>query len=224
MEHTERSTEHNASNPDIFAGRWKQMRGTVKSWWGRLTDDDFDRIGGHKDRLIGTLQEKYGYAREVAQGEVEQRLREYDGQGSTEKSQSGTTAASESAPSSQGQRITSTGQQIAQRASQAAADMRARAQQLGSTVGERASGVATTAGEKMSTWAGTIRDTAPTSGTMGSAATTVADTLDAAGSYLQTNNFEHMTKDLTDLVRRYPLQSFVVGLGIGYLFAKRSQR
>jgi uncharacterized protein YjbJ (UPF0337 family) len=225
MEHTERSTEHNAINQDIFAGRWKQMRGALKSWWGRLTDDDFDRIDGYKDKLIGMLQEKYGYAREVAQREVEQRLREYNGeQAGTPRSQGGTTAAPGSAAGSQGQSLTSTAQHVAQQASQAVGDMKARAQDFGSTVVEKAGGAVTTAGEKMSTLAGTIRETVPASGTMGSAATAVADTLNTAGSYLQTNNFEDMTKDLTNLVRRYPLQSFMVGLGIGYLFAKRSQR
>jgi len=40
-------------NEDIFAGQWKQMRGEVKSWWGKLAADDLDRIDGQKDRLIG---------------------------------------------------------------------------------------------------------------------------------------------------------------------------
>ena len=48
-------------NQDIFAGQWKQMRGALKSWWGKLADDDFDRIGGQKDQLIGLVQEKYGH-------------------------------------------------------------------------------------------------------------------------------------------------------------------
>ena len=29
-------------NEDIFAGQWKQMRGELKSWWGKLADDDLD--------------------------------------------------------------------------------------------------------------------------------------------------------------------------------------
>ena len=29
-------------NEDVFAGRWKEMRGTLRSWWGNLTDDDFE--------------------------------------------------------------------------------------------------------------------------------------------------------------------------------------
>jgi uncharacterized protein YjbJ (UPF0337 family) len=69
-------------NDDVFTGQWRQMRGSVKSWWGRLTDDDLDKIGGQKDRLVGVVQEKYGRTREEAEREVEQRLREYgDGGG-----------------------------------------------------------------------------------------------------------------------------------------------
>ena len=61
-------------NEDILKGKWKKMRGQVKRWWGRLTDDDLDRIGGSLDELAGTLQERYGYAREEAEGEIERRL------------------------------------------------------------------------------------------------------------------------------------------------------
>ena len=69
-------------NNDVFTGQWTQLRGSLKSWWGRLTDDDLDRIGGQKDRLVGLVQEKYGQTREQAEREVEQRLREYgDGGG-----------------------------------------------------------------------------------------------------------------------------------------------
>lgn len=61
-------------NADILRGRWKQMRGELKVWWGRLTDDDLEQIAGHKDKLIGKVQERYGYAREEAEQEVERRL------------------------------------------------------------------------------------------------------------------------------------------------------
>lgn len=61
-------------NADILKGKWKQLRGSVKGWWGRLTDDDLEQIDGLKDRLIGRVQERYGYAREEAAREVERRL------------------------------------------------------------------------------------------------------------------------------------------------------
>ncbi len=64
-------------NDDVFAGQWRQMRGELKSWWSQLADDELDLIGGHKDKLIGLVQERYGYAREHAEQEVERRFKEF---------------------------------------------------------------------------------------------------------------------------------------------------
>ena len=63
---------------DILQGRWKQMRGDLRIWWGKLTDDDFDRIQGSREKLMGALQEKYGYTRAQADAEIDRRLLEYD--------------------------------------------------------------------------------------------------------------------------------------------------
>jgi uncharacterized protein YjbJ (UPF0337 family) len=63
---------------DILEGKWKQIKGEMKIWWGRLTDDDLDQIAGSKDKLIGKLQERYGYAREQAEKEADERLSSYD--------------------------------------------------------------------------------------------------------------------------------------------------
>ncbi len=65
-------------NKDIMEGKWKQIRGKAKEWWGRLTDDDLDFIDGNQDQLIGKLQERYGYSRERATQEVNERLDEYE--------------------------------------------------------------------------------------------------------------------------------------------------
>ena len=66
-------------NKDIFKGQWKQFRGSVKSAWGKLTDDDLDRVDGDYDRFIGTLQERYGYAREEAEKRIAETLAEGKG-------------------------------------------------------------------------------------------------------------------------------------------------
>jgi len=65
-------------NADTLKGQWKQLRGQLKIWWGDLTDDDLDRIEGERDKLIGRLQERYGYTRENAEAEIERRFREYE--------------------------------------------------------------------------------------------------------------------------------------------------
>ena len=62
-------------NADILKGKWKQLRGQVKQWWGDLTDDDLDSIEGSMDKLVGVLQERYGYAKEKAEEEINRRLK-----------------------------------------------------------------------------------------------------------------------------------------------------
>ena len=65
-------------NKDVFAGRWKQVRGEAKVWWGKLTDDELDKVAGRFEMFIGLLQEKYGYSRAQAEQEIEQRMRTFD--------------------------------------------------------------------------------------------------------------------------------------------------
>ena len=57
-------------NRDILAGQWKQVRGQVRQNWGKLTDNDLDRISGTFEELVGLVQERYGYARDKAETEV----------------------------------------------------------------------------------------------------------------------------------------------------------
>lgn len=57
-------------NNDQFQGIWKQIKGKVKSQWGKLTDDDLTQISGKRDVLVGKLQERYGYAREKAESAI----------------------------------------------------------------------------------------------------------------------------------------------------------
>ncbi|HEX7394784.1 MAG TPA: CsbD family protein [Anaerolineaceae bacterium] len=62
-------------NNDVLEGKWKQIRGNAKVWWGKLTDDDLKKVDGNSDKLIGLLQEKYGYTRQQAEEEYEKRTK-----------------------------------------------------------------------------------------------------------------------------------------------------
>jgi len=215
MEQTQRNADRDAATPDTFAAKWQQMRGTLRSWWGKLTDDDWERIAGQKDRLIGMLQEKYGYAKEMALREVDRRFQEYGIQSSE-----GVSGMARNV----GQEMKNAGQNVAQSAANAYGDAKVKAQELGTAAAGKVGGATKAVGETMSSWAGTIRESAPQEGTIGSAAKTVANQLENAGSYLQDNTFENMARDVTTLIRRYPIQSLLVGLGVGYLFSRRSER
>lgn len=54
-------------NADILKGQWKQVKGSVKQWWGQLTDNDLEFIDGSAEKLVGKLQERYGHTKERAQ-------------------------------------------------------------------------------------------------------------------------------------------------------------
>ena len=58
-------------NWDQIQGNWKQIRGKALEKWGDLTNDDLDRAEGKREQLVGLVQEKYGYAKEKAEREVD---------------------------------------------------------------------------------------------------------------------------------------------------------
>ena len=48
-------------NNNISKGKWKQIRGQAKVWWGKLTNDNGKKVGGSVDKFVGKVQEKIGY-------------------------------------------------------------------------------------------------------------------------------------------------------------------
>ena len=62
-------------NWDQISGQWKQMKGSVREKWGKLTDDDLNQINGQREQFIGKIQERYGIAREEAQRRVDEWLK-----------------------------------------------------------------------------------------------------------------------------------------------------
>ena len=70
-------------NADTLKGQWHQIKGEVKNQWGMLTDSDLDQIAGQSEKLIGAIQERYGYARDRAEQEVRNFQAEMDKETST---------------------------------------------------------------------------------------------------------------------------------------------
>lgn len=58
-------------NADILRGKWNQIKGKAKQKWGKLTDDDLDKVDGSRDELVGVIQERYGKSRDAAEKEVD---------------------------------------------------------------------------------------------------------------------------------------------------------
>jgi uncharacterized protein YjbJ (UPF0337 family) len=68
-------------NSDVLKGKWQQLKGEARIQWGRLTDDDLDQVQGNVEKLAGKLQERYGYARQDAQREVDDFVRRQSADG-----------------------------------------------------------------------------------------------------------------------------------------------
>lgn len=184
----ENNMQSGSVNSHVLAGQWKQISGELKTWWGKLTDDDVYWVDGEIDKLTGLLQEKYGYTREQAEQEIERRLEEYGG-----------------------------------KVAGVVRNVSARAQEFGATAAKKANETAPLIGEKMESLATSIRERAPRDGRLGTATTKVAEGLESASYYLKEKKFDYLGEDLLGLVRRYPLQSLLVGFGLGLLLAGRNK-
>lgn len=55
---------------NTFAGKWKQLKGNVKDQWGKLTNDDIDRVDGKWENFVGRIQERYGKSQDEADKEA----------------------------------------------------------------------------------------------------------------------------------------------------------
>jgi hypothetical protein len=109
---------------------------------------------------------------------------------------------------------------VKDKAKQAADYARDKAGQAGEFVRDKAEQATTSTGKGMETLAGTIRDKGPQSGFLGKATSTVADTLDRTGQYLQDQGLSGMANDLTTLVRNHPLPAILLGIGLGFMLAR----
>jgi uncharacterized protein YjbJ (UPF0337 family) len=198
--HRQDAVEVQTMNTDIFEGQWRQMRGQLRSWWGRLSDDDIENIAGQKDKLVGLLQEKYGYTREQARHEVDRRLQEYN---------QPTGQAIQSAPR----------EEASNRGSMAGAAM-GKAREAAAGAATKVSQATSAVREKLGSVAGAIREKVPQEGAVRTATTTMANKLGAAGSYLQERDLDQLGGELSNLIRRYPIPALLIGLGIGYLWGR----
>lgn len=58
-------------NRDTLKGQWMQLKGKARQQWGKLTDDDLEKIQGSAEILAGKIQEYYGKTREQAEKELD---------------------------------------------------------------------------------------------------------------------------------------------------------
>lgn len=53
-------------NSDRWEGNWMQVKGNVRTLWGRLTHDHINMMAGRRDCLAGKIQERRGICSDEA--------------------------------------------------------------------------------------------------------------------------------------------------------------
>ena len=96
--------------------------------------------------------------------------------------------------------------------------------EFASATATRPKEVTTLVGEKLESLAGVIREKAPQEGAVATAAIAVADKLEVAGSYLQEKPLKEIPRDMSTLVRHYPMHALLLGMSIGYFLARSRRR
>ncbi len=143
---------------------------------------------------------------------------------SYDQNQSKTSGATEREIEQAADKAHDTVDRVYDKAQQVAGEVRQQTERIGDDMADRANTATTNVGEKISDVAETIRQKAPTSGPIADAADTAADTLQRAGTYLQQQDLSDIRADLEGLIRRHPIESLLVGLGVGYLLARSMRR
>lgn len=58
-------------NEEILKGKWNEIKGELRSQWGRLTDDELERSKGNATSIAGLIQQRYGSKKEEVEGKLE---------------------------------------------------------------------------------------------------------------------------------------------------------
>ena len=122
------------------------------------------------------------------------------------------------------QKVQDVASDVGHKAQDWAANVANRAQETASAAVDKTNDGIAEVGHRMNALGSTVREVAPRNGAIGEAATTVADRLQAGGRYLEGHDLKGMGQDLTSLVRQYPVQSVLVGIGIGCLLGMAWKR
>jgi ABC-type transporter Mla subunit MlaD len=109
---------------------------------------------------------------------------------------------------------------VTDKAKSMAGDVADKAKSAAGYVQEKADQGTQYAGESLSSLGHTVRDRGPQSGYLGQANQAVASTLEQTGDYLHEKGVSGMAGDLTNMIKRNPIPSLLIGVGVGFLLAR----
>jgi hypothetical protein len=117
-----------------------------------------------------------------------------------------------------------TANQAKDKAKSVAENVTEKAKSAAGFVQEKADEGVAYAGEGVENLGRTVRERGPQAGMLGRANAAVADTLEQTGEYLHDKGVTGMAGDLTNLIKKNPIPSILIGVGIGFVLARLTSR
>jgi ElaB/YqjD/DUF883 family membrane-anchored ribosome-binding protein len=112
-----------------------------------------------------------------------------------------------------GQTTSNVAEDLKTKASNVAEEMKTKVQNAAQIAASKAEETKQAAGGQIQALAGKIRE----------GGETVSDKAEQFGHYLQEHDFSAIGKDVTEIVRRYPMQSLLIGIGLGILLGRSAR-
>jgi len=132
--------------------------------------------------------------------------------------------AAKEAVSNLGQQARDTASAVSDKAREYAGQAGDKARQFASQAGNKAEETMHSVGQGMSSLAGSIRQSAPQSGMLGTAAGSVAEQLETGGRYLREHDLGDIGEDVTQIIRRYPIPALLCIFGVGFVMGSALRR
>lgn len=115
---------------------------------------------------------------------------------------------------------TDKGRQVMDQASDRTQQAREKLDQATDVAHERADQGMDKASQGLDQAAEMVRERAPQGGTVGNVASTAADTMESASTYLRDKDSSQLMDDLENFIRRKPTESLLAAAGIGFVLSK----
>jgi hypothetical protein len=126
------------------------------------------------------------------------------------------------------------GEQVGSSLRDKAEEFKGTAEEKARSLTDKAKGAAGAVGDKieegmsavgggMKSLADTVREKGPHEGKLASATSSVAESLESGGRYLQEQGLSGMAADLTDVVRNHPIPALLIAIGLGFMIARATR-
>jgi uncharacterized protein YjbJ (UPF0337 family) len=70
MEFKLRPNKEFVMNDNQVSGKWNEVKGEIRSAWGKLTDDELEETKGDAQSIQGLIQQRYGEKEETIKEKI----------------------------------------------------------------------------------------------------------------------------------------------------------